>query len=192
MGWHVNQKRVYRIYREEGLNLRPKRLQRRLAAAHQLARPEISCIDECWFVDFVAANPFNGSRTMALTVIENWCRECLAVHVDRGIKVLVVVTVMERLRLFKERYPERIQLDTGREFFSKALDQQAHWNRVMLDCSRPEKSVANARIKSFNCCLKEECLNAHWLFCRLTMPGRRSNLGGKIITVFPCTRRWEN
>ena len=41
-GWHVNHKKVYRIYCEEGLNLRSKRPKRRKSASHRVKRPEIS------------------------------------------------------------------------------------------------------------------------------------------------------
>lgn len=161
-GWHVNHKRVYRIYREEGLNLRHKRPRRRVAAAHRLARPGVSGIDQCWSMDFVADNLFNGRRIRALTVVDNWSRECLAIHVDRAIKGRDVVTVMERLRLFKDRCPERIQLDNGSEFISKELDRWAYENGVTLDFSRPGKPTDNALIESFNGSLRDECLNAHW------------------------------
>ena len=46
-GWKDNRKRVYRIYKEEGLNLRTKRPRRRKAAAHREERPEISTIQQC-------------------------------------------------------------------------------------------------------------------------------------------------
>ena len=38
-GWHINVKRVHRIYREAGLNLRTKRPKRRRVAAHLTCSP---------------------------------------------------------------------------------------------------------------------------------------------------------
>jgi len=161
-GWHVNHKRVYRIYREEGLNLRHKRPRRRVAAAHRMERPELSNIDQCWSMDFVADNLFNGRRIRALTVVDNLSRECLAIHVEQAIKGRDVVTVMERLRLFKDRCPERIQVDNGSEFISKEFDRWAYENGVTLDFSRPGKPTDNALIESFNGSFRDECLNANW------------------------------
>lgn len=161
-GWHVNHKRVYRIYREEGLNLRHKRPRRRVAAAHRLERPEVSRIDQCWSMDFVADNLFNGRRIRALTVVDNLSRECLAIQVDQSIKGQDVVTVMERLRLFKDRCPERIQVDNGSEFVSKEFDRWAYENGVTLDFSRPGKPTDNALIESFNGSFRDECLNTSW------------------------------
>jgi putative transposase len=53
-GWIINHKKTYRIYLEEGLNLRRKRPRRRVAAAHRENHPEVSSPDECWSMDFVA------------------------------------------------------------------------------------------------------------------------------------------
>jgi len=161
-GWHVNHKRVHRIYCEEGLNLRHKRPRRRVAAAHRVSRPDVSNIDQCWSMDFVADNLFNGRRIRALTVVDNFSRESLAIHVDQAIKGHDVVNVMERLRLFRDRCPLRIQVDNGSEFISKALDKWAYENEVILDFSRPGKPTDNALIESFNGSFRDECLNAHW------------------------------
>jgi putative transposase len=53
-GWRVNHKQLYRIYKEEGLSLRYKRPKRRISAAHRLARPNLTGINQCWSMDFVA------------------------------------------------------------------------------------------------------------------------------------------
>jgi putative transposase len=58
--------------------------------------------------------------------------------------------------------PERIQVDNGSEFISKALDLWAYDNRVTLDFSRPGKPTDNPFIESFNGSFRDECLNAHW------------------------------
>jgi len=161
-GWHVNHKRVHRIYCEEGLNLRHKRPRRRVAAAHRVKQPAVSSIDQCWSMDFVSDNLFNGRRIRALTVVDNLSRECLSIHVDQGIRGKDVVTVMEKLRLLKDRCPERIQVDNGSEFISKDFDKWAYEQGVTLDFSRPGKPTDNALIESFNGSFREECLNAHW------------------------------
>jgi len=161
-GWHVNHKRVHRIYCKEGLNLRHKRPKRRVAAAHRVKRPDVSGIDECWSMDFVADNLFNGRRIRALTVVDNLSRERLAIHVGQGIKGKDVVQVMERLRLFFGRCPERIQVDNGSEFISKDFDKWAHEHGITLDFSRPGKPTDNALIESFNGSFRDECLNTNW------------------------------
>ena len=161
-GWHVNHKRVYRIYREEGLNLRSKRPKRRVSAACRETRPVVSNIDQTWSMDFVSDSLFNGRRIRALTIVDNFSRECLAIHVDYSIKAEKVVGVMQALKCFVGRIPGRIQVDNGSEFISKALDKWAYENKVVLDFSRPGKPTDNAYIESFNGSFRDECLNTHW------------------------------
>ena len=161
-GWPVNHKRVYRIYCEEGLKLRRKRPKRRVSAAHRLKRPQAERVDQCWSMDFVADNLFNGRRIRALTVVDNFSRQCLAIQVGHSMKAEQVVSTMEGLRLFADRTPKRIQVDNGSEFISKALDKWAYENKVTLDFSRPGKPTDNALIESFNGSFRDECLNTHW------------------------------
>ena len=152
------------IYCEEGLNLRRKRPRCRVAAALRVKRPQASNFDQCWSMDFVADNLFNGRRIRALTIVDNFSRECLDIFVGRAIKGTDVVAVLERLRLFGRRSPERIQVDNGSEFISKALDKWAYENNVGLDFSRPGKPTDNPFIESFNGSFRDECLNTNWLY----------------------------
>jgi len=161
-GWRDNHKRVHRLYRLEGLNLRSKRPRHKRSAAHRLDRPELSSIHQCWSMDFVADQLFDGRKIRALTVVDNFSRQCVAIHVGQSLKGEDVVTVMDRLRVQYNGVPERIQVDNGSEFISKALDLWAYDNRVTLDFSRPGKPTDNPFIESFNGSFRDECLNAHW------------------------------
>ena len=76
-GWLINHNKTHRIYVEEGLNLRCKRPRRRVAAAHREIQPPDSNYGECWSMDFVADQLFNGRRIRALTVVDNYSRESL-------------------------------------------------------------------------------------------------------------------
>ena len=161
-GWPVNVKRVHRLYRLEGLNLRAKRPRRHVMAARRAERPLPSCPNEVWAMDFVSDTLFNGKRFRALTVVDAYTRECLAIHVDQGIKGEQVVDVMDRLLFDRGCPPAKIRVDNGPEFVSRALDHWAYINRVTLDFSRPGKPKDNAFVESFNGRLRDECLNTHW------------------------------
>ena len=113
-------------------------------------------------MDFVSDNLFNGRRIRALTIVDNYSRECLGIYVDRSIKGRDVVTELERLRLFGGRRPQPIQVDQGPEFISKDLDRWAYENKVTFDFSRPGKPTDNALIESFNGSFRDECLNTNW------------------------------
>jgi putative transposase len=133
-----------------------------VAAAHRLGRPELTGVDQCWSMDFVADNLFNGKRIRALTVVDNFSRECLAIYVDQSIRGEDVVELMEMLRERHSRIAKRIQVDNGSELISKAMDKWAYEQTVVLDYSRPGKPTDNPFIESFNGSFRDECLNSHW------------------------------
>lgn len=112
-------------------------------------------------MDFVADNLFNGRRFRALTVVDNWSRECLTIRVNQAMKGDDIVEVMSELTEVRER-PKRIFLDNGSEFISKSLDRWAYENGVTLDFSRPGKPTDNALIESFNGSFRDECLSVNW------------------------------
>lgn len=165
-GFKDNHKRVHRIYKEEGLNLRSKRPRRNKAAAHRLERPKPSNLLECWSMDFVSDNLFNSQRFRCLTIVDNFSRYCHAIRVGKSIKGADVVEVMEALKKENAAVPLRIQVDNGSEFISKDLDKWAYENKVTLDYSRPGTPTDNPFIESFNGSFRDECLNTHWFLSR--------------------------
>lgn len=96
-GWAVNHKRVQRLYREEGLNLRVKRPRRHVTAARRVERAGAAHANDIWSMDFVSDALFNGRRFRALTIVDAFTRECLAIEVDQGLKADAVVATIERL-----------------------------------------------------------------------------------------------
>lgn len=164
-GFMDNHKRMYRVYCEEGLNLRSKRPKRNRSAAHR--KPmlgNVSSLHECWSMDFVADQLYNGNRFRALTVVDNFSRKCMAIHAGKSLKGSDVVGVMEQITERAGSFPERIKVDNGSEFISKVLDKWAYENKVELDFSRPGKPTDNPFIESFNGSFRDECLNANWFF----------------------------
>jgi putative transposase len=160
-GWPINHKRVYRLYREEGLGLRRKRPRRRVAAVKREIRPITKEQNECWSMDFVSDQLFDGRRLRVLTLVDNHTRESLALAPGQRIGGMNVVEILERVTKGKG-FPKRIKVDNGPEFISKDLDRWAYWNHVELDFSRPGKPSDNAFIEAFNSRFRQECLNEHW------------------------------
>jgi putative transposase len=161
-GWRDNHKRVYRVYREEGLNLRSKRPRRNKAAAHRLARLDNNSLYQCWSMDFVSDTLFDGRKFRALTIVDNYSRECLGIFCGQSLKGADVVAALEHIRTERGLIPERIQTDNGSEFISKEVDRWAYDNEVTMDYSRPGKPTDNPFVESFNGSFRDECLNAHW------------------------------
>jgi putative transposase len=161
-GWKDNHKRTYRVYKEEGLDLRSKRPRRNKAAAHRMERPGNTGLYECCSMDFVSDALFDGRKFRALTLVDNYSRECLAIYAGQSLRGRDVVNVLERIKRERKIVPKRIQTDNGSEFISKEMDRWAYENKVTMDYSRPGKPTDNPFVESFNGSFRDECLNAHW------------------------------
>lgn len=160
-GWKINHKRVYRLYREEGLNLRQKSKRKKLSSPRVIEKVKASQLNQCWAMDFVSDQLFNGKRFRALTILDVFSRECLDIYVDKSIKGEMVADVLEKLKESRG-LPAKIKVDNGPEFISKALDAWAYFNNVQLEYSRPGRPIDNAHIESFNGSFRDECLNTNW------------------------------
>jgi transposase InsO family protein len=112
-------------------------------------------------MDFVSDQLYDGRKLRALTLIDAYTRECLAIWIDQGIRGEHVVNVLETVSA-ERGAPRRIQVENGPEFVSKVLDRWAYERHVELSFSRPGKPTDNAFIKAFNGRLRQECLNQHW------------------------------
>jgi len=161
-GFWDNHKRVHRLYKLEGLNLRSKRPRRSRSGAHRTEKPIVEQINQCWSMDFVSDQLFDGKRFRILTVVDNYSRKCHALEIGQSLKGIDVVSVMDRIKFGQGVLPERIQVDNGSEFISKDFDKWAYENHVILDYSRPGKPTDNPFIESFNGSLRDECLNTNW------------------------------
>ena len=160
-GYVVNHKLVYRLYCEEGLTIRSKRPRRHRSGQVRKERQAAGRSNERWSMDFMAEQLFDGRRLGILTLVDNFSRESLAIHVGRRFTGDHVVAVLEDV--IRDRgTPEAIQVDNGPEFISKSLDLWAWSHGVELDFSRPGKPTDNPFIESFNGKFREECLNQNW------------------------------
>jgi putative transposase len=161
-GWAVNAKRVYRIYREEGLQVRTAKRAKR-AAHTRVPLPQPVRANQRWSMDFVNDRFSDGRWFRILTVVDQYTRECLCVYADRSQTGEKVVEQMKRLVKLRGA-PESITTDNGSEFAGQAMDGWAHQAGVKLDFIRPGRPVQNGYIESFNGRLRDECLNGEIFF----------------------------
>jgi putative transposase len=160
-GWMVNHKRVCRLYREQGLQLRNKTPKRRVKAKLRSDRATAKAANDIWAMDFVHDQLFDGTKIRALTIVDVLSRVSPAIGVRPSYRGHHVVETLER-GAAEFGYPKTIRVDNGPEFVSRELDLWAYLKGVTLDFSRPGKPTDNAFIESFNGKFRTECLNANW------------------------------
>jgi putative transposase len=159
-GWKVNHKRIWRLYKEEALEVRTKKRRKRVSAL-RLVLHAATMPNERWSMDFVSDSLHDGRRFRALTLVDHFTRESPAIEVGNSIPGRRVVAVLERMAKM-HGLPQVITTNNGTEFTSRALDEWAHRNGVKLDFIRPGKPIENAYIESFNGRLRQECLDENW------------------------------
>ena len=160
-GWQVNPKRIYRLYKEMGLQLRNKTPKRRVKAKLREDRSEATQSNETWAMDFVHDQLVTGRKIRVLTMIDTFSRFSPATDPRFSYRGEDVVRTLESVC---RRYgcPKTIRVDQGSEFISRDLDLWACHKGVVLDFSRPGKPTDNAFIESFDGKFRAECLNTHW------------------------------
>jgi putative transposase len=160
-GWQVGRNVVYRLYREEGLALRTKQPRRRKMVMDRQTRCQPQRPNEAWSLDFVHDQLSNGQKFRALTIVDVFSREALAIEVGQRLRGEHVVEVLNRL-VRQRKAPKYLLADNGGEFTGRLVDLWAYHHGVRIDFSRPGKPTDNAYIETFNGSFRDECLNLHW------------------------------
>ena len=161
-GREINAKRVYRLYREEGLQVRTTKRAKR-AANVRVPLAGATRPNQRWSMDFVSDRFADGRWFRILTVVDQYTRECLCAYADRSQTGEKVVEQLKRLVAVRG-VPESITIDNGSEFAGRAMETWAYQAGVKLDFIRPGRPVQNAYIESFNGRLRDECLNGEVFF----------------------------
>lgn len=164
-GWHVNVKRVYRIWRREGLKVpikQPKRGRLWLNDGSCVRlRPEYQ--GHVWSYDFVQDRTHDGKVYRMLCVIDEFTRECLAIRVERRLNSKIVLEVLADLFV---RYgpPDHIRSDNGSEFIATELREWLARLDVKTLYIAPGSPWENGYCESFNSKLRDEFLNREILY----------------------------
>lgn len=159
-GWQVNTKRVYRIWRQEGLKVPQKQPKRK-----RLWLNESSCIrlrpgfkNHVWSYDFVMDRTHNGIAYRTLNIIDEYTRECLAIKVKRKLNSKDVMDVLSELFL-KKGVPVHIRSDNGPEFIAKELRRWLQRIKVKTLYIEPGSPWENGYVESFNSKFRDELIN---------------------------------
>lgn len=166
-GWVLNYKRVYRIWRAEGLKVPQKqRKRRRLGCSdNSCARKRPEYINHVWSYDFLADRTADGRRLKLLVIVDEFTRESLAVEVNRSITASDVISTLEYLFVVRGT-PVYIRSDNGPEFVANQVKKWLASQNVQTLYIEPGSPWENGYCESFISRLRDELLNAE-LFCSL-------------------------
>ena len=159
-GWVVNDKRVERIWRREGLKV-PKKQPKR----GRLWLNDGSCIrlraerpNHVWSYDFVEDHTHDGRKYRMLNIVDEFTHECLAIRIDRKLKSTDVIDVLSDLFILRG-VPEHIRSDNGPEFVAKAVQEWIAAVGARTAYITPGSPWENGFIESFNARLRDELLD---------------------------------
>lgn len=153
----INPKRVQKIRRQEGLRvIKRQRKMRRIDPTP--LRQRAAYKNHVWSWDFVDDQTERGSRLRLLTLIDEYTRECLAIHVAWSIRAVDVITVVAAA-MEQHGVPAHIRSDNGPEFIAYALQDWLYEAGVKTLYIEPGSPWENGHIESFHDKLRDECLN---------------------------------
>ena len=159
-GWVVNDKRVERIWRCEGLKVpakQPKRGRLWLADGSCM-RLRAEGPNHVWSYDFVEDRTHERRKYRMLNVIDEFTHECLAIRVERRLKSVDVIDVLSDLFILRG-VPGHIRSDNGPEFIAKAVQEWISAVGAKTAYIAPGSPWENGFIESFNARLRDELLD---------------------------------
>ena len=164
-GWVVNDKRVERIWRQEGLKV-PARQPKR----GRLWLGDGSCIrlrpqrrDHVWAYDFVEERTHDGRKFRTLNVVDEFTHECLAIRVSRKLKSIDVIDVLSDLFVLRG-VPDHIRSDNGPEFIAKAVQEWISAVGARTAYIAPGSPWENGYVESFNARFRDELLSGETFY----------------------------
>ena len=158
--WTVNAKRVYRLWRREGLKVPKKQRKTRHSGqrANGCDHHPADHPDDVWAWDFVFGRASNGTMLKWLVIVDEFTRECLCLHVDRSITSDDVIN--ELAKLFTTRgIPNHIRSDNGPEFTATTISSWLKKLELEVLYVEPGSPWENGYVESFNSRLRDEFLS---------------------------------
>ncbi len=159
-GWNVGKDRVERIWRREGLKVPQKQKPR-----SRLWLNDGSCVrlrperpNHVWSYDFMSAFTHDGRTVRFLNRIDEYTRECLAIHVGRRINSKQVIDVLAEA-MIEHGIPGYIRSDNGPEFVAKELRKWLAQTGAKTLYIEPGSPWENGYCESFNSKMRDEFLN---------------------------------
>ena len=159
-GWQVNHKRVWRIWRKEGLQVPYRRRIKKSpgSSANACFVKKAEYINHVWTYDFTEDRTEDGRKLKFLTVLDEWTRELPVIEVERSITSKYVIGVLEYLFAVRGA-PGFIRSDNGPEFIADAIKGWLADKKVETLYIAPGSPWENGYIESFHGRLRNELLS---------------------------------
>ena len=159
-GWQINDKRVERLWRREGLKVPMKQPKK-----GRLWMNDGSCIrlspeyrNHVWSYDFVHHRTDDGKTFRTLNILDEHSRECLAIRVKRKLNSTEVIDALTDLFILRG-VPTYIRSDNGPEFIAQAVRDWIAAVGAKTAYIEPGSPWENGYCESFNPRLRDELLN---------------------------------
>jgi transposase InsO family protein len=157
-GHRVNEKRTQRVRRAEGLQVKKKQRRMRRLGESTGERRKARRPGEVWSWDFVHDMTEHGSRFRMLTLIDEYTRQCLAIHPGWSIRARDVIAIVSQT-MKREGQPVCLRSDNGPEFIAYAVKDRLADLSVRTIYITPGSPWEQGHIESFHDKFKDECLN---------------------------------
>jgi len=157
-GFVINTKRVQKVRREEGIQVSKKQRRTKRLGTSTAERQRATHPNHVWSWDFVMDQTDGGSCFRILTLLDEFTREFLTVHLAWSIRAEDVITVVEAAMVRYGR-PENLRSDNGPEFIAYKIQDWLKEKEVKTLYIKPGSPWENGHIESFHDKLRDELLN---------------------------------
>jgi putative transposase len=157
-GWHVNHKKIQRLWREEGLRVPQRRRRKRHGVSTVIDTPTADAPNRVWAADFQFDATTDGRPVKIVSIVDEHTRECLGGLVERSVTGEDLIAELDRVAAERGGYPAVLRCDNGPELACAAM---ADWagEHVGMHFIPPGQPWRNGYVESFNSRVRDECLN---------------------------------
>jgi putative transposase len=152
----ANHKRVWRLYKELGLQVRKRR--KKKSGNQRVPLVAAQYANQTWSMDFVSDSLDSGRRIKCLVVADDYTHECVQIAADFGMGAQYVTRILDEAARFRG-YPKALRTDNGPEFTARAFLAWTQKHGIEHILIQPGRPMQNGYIESLNDTLRDECLN---------------------------------
>jgi putative transposase len=154
-------KRAWRLWKQHGFALQPLRHRRHRPARADHRPHQATARNQVWTYDILHDRLANGQPFKTLSILDEFTRECLAIHVAPSIRAADVISVLQRI-MQHHGQPQFIRSDNGSQFTATPVRQWLQTHHVGPSFIQPGHPWQNGFVESFHGKFRDECLNREW------------------------------